>query len=148
MERIVDLRWFRLILIAIGVPITLVALVGFGYGVALTMGAFQHGGTFGFGLGLFAFFGLLGVIGAWLRLSVGYREMSQRSIRLVRAFLICGVASIIGVGLTAAFVFAGGMNTAYDAAAVAVSVSGLLAATGLLLIGATPLPTRTICSAP
>jgi type III secretory pathway component EscS len=150
MERIVDLWWFRLILIAIGVPITLVALVGAVYGVFLTMGSVQHGLTFGFALGLMALFGLLGVVGAWLRLSIGYREMSQRLRQFTRVLLLCGVASIGGMGLTAAFVFAGGMGmgTAYTAAAVAVLISALLAATGLLLIRATPLAARATNPAP
>jgi hypothetical protein len=94
LKRTFDGRLFRIIFgTTVGVPLTVVALMAVPDGLMLTIGAMQRRNVLLSLLGPAIFLGLVGIAGAWRRLTKTHGMMTSRERRIVRALLTCGIAS-------------------------------------------------------
>lgn len=109
LERSLDHRLVRFLIgLLIGLPITVLTVVGFVYGLVVSIAA-----LFSEGANLFAWAGVLlttlgtaaGVAGAWRRILKPYAAMSMRELRAARALLSAGVLSALALAAGAAALF-------------------------------------------
>lgn len=130
--QLLDVHLVRLVLgIALGLPVTALALLGAVYGLAMGYGGLAGGRNLGLsaialGMVLLAFAGL---VGAWRRILKPRAGMTPRQARTVRALLLAGVAAALFMVLAAVLWFDN---------YVLASVPLFIGAMGVVLLLATP----------
>jgi hypothetical protein len=97
---IIDRPSVKLLLRVIGVPLSVLALLGAIDGIALLLGGIEHNNPWALFFGLGSLGAGLGLAGAWLRISKEYHHLSKSRVRVVRWLLPCGIlgAAFLAVG--------------------------------------------------
>jgi len=100
MTHIIDRPSVKLLLRVIGVPLTVLALLGAIDSFALLLGGIEHNNPWALFFGLGSIGAGLGIAGAWLRISQGHHHLSKNRVRVVRWLLTCGIlgAAFLAVG--------------------------------------------------
>jgi hypothetical protein len=100
MMHIIDRPSVKLLLRVIGVPLSVLALLGAIDGIALLLGGIEHNNPWALFFGLGSLGAGLGLAGAWLRISKEYHHLSKSRVRVVRWLLPCGIlgAAFLAVG--------------------------------------------------
>lgn len=99
-SHLIDQPSVKLVLRVIGIPLTVVALLGAIDSFGLLLGGIEHSNPWALFFGLGSICADLGIAGAWLRISQGHHHLSKNRVRLVRWLLTLGI-------LGAAFLAAG-----------------------------------------
>ena len=115
----------------VGIPITLLAILGAIDSIGLLLGGFEKNNPWPvfFGLGTFASY--FGIAGAWIRISNKYEYLPQKKVRFIRRLLSIGVAGAILLAAGTLGIF--GLSLVFGSVAFI-----LLGAAGLFFIKQTP----------
>ena len=131
MSYIIERTATKLLLRIVGIPITVLAIVGAIYGILFLLGGIKKNNPWPilFSLGIFASY--FGITGAWIRISNKYESLSKGKVLLIRRLLGFGVA---GAALLTAGTFGiFGLSLGYGSV-----VFMLLGAVGVFIINQTP----------
>jgi hypothetical protein len=97
---IIDRPSVKLLLRVIGIPLSVLALLGAIDSLGLLLGGIAHNNPWALFFGLGSIGAGLGIVGGWLRLSQGHDHLSKKRVRIVRWLLTCGIlgAAFLAVG--------------------------------------------------
>ena len=131
MSYIIEHTAAKLLLGIIGIPITLLAMLGAIDSIGMLLGGFEKNNPWPifFGLGTFASY--FGIAGAWMRISNKYGALSKKKVLIIRRLLSIGVvgALLLAAGTLGIF----GLSLGFGSAAFLV-----FGAVGVFFIKQTP----------
>jgi len=99
-SHLIDQPSVKIVLRVIGIPLTVLALLGAIDSIGLLLGGIEHNNPWAIFFGLGAICADLGIAGAWLRISQGHNHQSRNRVRLVRWLLWLGIfgAAFLAIG--------------------------------------------------
>jgi len=127
----IDKRPVKIALRVLGIPITIIAVLGLIDGIGILLGGIEQRNPWSCAFGLGALLSFAGLIGAWKRISVQYADIDPDEIGFIRLLLKIGVAGAILLSAGALGIFG------FDLLPIPAFFT-LLALTGVYFIHETP----------
>nr|CAP47845.1 putative integron gene cassette protein [uncultured bacterium] len=95
MSYIIERTATKLVLGIVGIPITLLAILGAIDSVGLLLGGIEKANPWAISFGLGTFTSYFGITGAWMRISNKYESLSKGKVRFIRRLLGIGVVGAV-----------------------------------------------------